>query len=69
MKNHPKFSQDFEVSKYLTIESFEKIITFLEKHTGFATDLIPQVIIHLLTIPLFHSCDIFEIVSCRKVIY
>ena len=34
---------DAEVSTYLSIETFEKIITFLEKSTGFAADLIPLV--------------------------
>ena len=34
---------DAEVSTYLSIETFEKSITFLEKSTGFAADLIPLV--------------------------
>lgn len=41
MKIQSRLSQDLEASAYLTAESFEKIINFLEKHTGFATELIP----------------------------
>jgi hypothetical protein len=32
-----------EVSQVLTTDVFEKLINLLERHTGFSTDLIPQV--------------------------
>lgn len=41
MQKNAKLNQDLDASSFLTIDVFEKIIIFLEKHTGFAVDPIP----------------------------
>lgn len=43
MEGNPRLVNDKDALKYLTVDSFEKIIDILERHTGFAVDPIPQV--------------------------
>ena len=43
MRNNTRISQDREAATYLGVETFEKIITLLEKHTGYVSELIPLI--------------------------
>ena len=62
IQNNPKFHHaTVDVMHYLTAESFQKIITFLEKQAGYSPDILPQIHAERLIMERFKSMWPYEV--------